>query len=213
MTSTALEEVWRVLTGTGAAAFEMTGAARFPASPYALDEIAVAAVGAALVAAAELAQARGGHRPQVTLDRAHAALAFASERHLQAERPLPAGFAPLSRFARTRDGHIRLHANYPHHRAALLRALPLQGGCGDPPEDEALAVIATRDAEELETAIVAQGGAAAAVRSGEQWLAHPQGQAVTGLSLLDFEPSDVQAPPLPAGGTLPCDGLRVLDLT
>ena len=33
------------------------------------------------------------------------------------------GFAELSRFAQTADGWIRLHGNYPHHRAALLRVL------------------------------------------------------------------------------------------
>jgi crotonobetainyl-CoA:carnitine CoA-transferase CaiB-like acyl-CoA transferase len=190
---------------------------RYLGSPFALDQVACATVEATLLAAAALAEARGGPRPAVSVEAAHAALAFASERHLRTPRPLDPPFAALSRFAATADGHIRLHANYPHHRAALLRAL------GDPPEDAALAAIAARSAEELETAIVDHGGAAAAVRSHAQWLSHPQGQAVSGLELIEVEsserapserePSDTRMAGLRSPAPLPCSGLRVLDFT
>jgi len=144
----------------------------------------------------------------VSLERAHAALAFSSERQLRAQRPLGQGFAPLSRFAATADGHIRLHANYPHHRAALLRAL------GDPRDERAaLAAVRLRRASELEQAIVAAGGAAAEVRSASDWRAHPQGQATVGLPLLELTSGELEAPPLRPAGPLPCSGLRVLDLT
>jgi crotonobetainyl-CoA:carnitine CoA-transferase CaiB-like acyl-CoA transferase len=186
-------------------------------SPFALDQVATTVVETALLAAAELAEARGGPRPAVGVAAAHAALAFASERHLRMQRPLDPPFAALSRFAATADGHIRLHTNYPHHRAALLRAL------GDPPEDAALAAIAARGAVELEAAIVEHGGAAAAVRSHAQWLSHPQGQAVSGLELTEVEPSepepsepepsDTRMAELRSPGPLPCSGLRVLDFT
>jgi CoA-transferase family III len=204
-----LEQAWRALGGAGTPALELHGGTRFLGSPFALDEIATATIGAALLAAGELAQARGQPKPAVALDRAHAALAFASERQLRtrATAALDAPFAALSRFASTSDGHIRLHANYPHHRAALLRAL------GDPPERAALAAIATRRAAELEQAIVDAGGAAAAVRSPAQWSGHAQGRAVAPLGLLDFEPRRTPAPPLAPAGPLPCSGLRVLDLT
>jgi hypothetical protein len=207
--ASALEEAWLGLGGTSAPklGLEPGRDQRSLTSPFALDDIAVAAIGAALLAAAELVQARTGTKPEVSLARAHAALAFASERHLRAEHALGSAFAPLSRFAPTADGHIRLHANYPHHRAALLRAL------GDPPQRDALDVVATRQAEELETAIVNAGGAAAAVRGASDWLAHPQGQANAQLGLVDVEPSDTHAPALPPPGPLPCSGLRVVDLT
>jgi CoA-transferase family III len=74
--------------------------------------------------------------------------------------------------------------------------------------DDPVAAAAGRRAEELESAVVAEGGAAAAVRTPEQWAAHPQGAAVAGLPLLtlrriaDGPPRDVRL-----------DGLRVLDLT
>jgi len=203
-----LESAWRALADDSAPALEVRGAGELPASPYALNDIAIAAIGASLLAAAELAEARSGRRPVPSLERAHATLAFSSERHLRAQRPLGPGFAPLSRFAATADGHIRLHANYPHHRAALMRAL------GDPPDDRAaLAAVALREAGELEDAIVAAGGAAAAVRSAQEWRAHPQGHAAIGLPPLDLEPGEADAPPLAPFGPLPCSGLRVLDLT
>lgn len=203
-----LDGAWFALSGAPAPELELRGNGRFLCSPFALDEAAVASIGAALLAAAELAEARGGDRPAATLERAHAALAFCSERRLRAERPLEPPFAPLSRFAATADGHIRLHANYPHHRAALLHAL------GDPPDERAaLAAIGAREGTELEQAIVAAGGAAAKVRSSGDWQTHPQGEAVVGLPPLDLVPGAVDAPPLAAPGPLPCGGLRVLDLT
>jgi CoA-transferase family III len=204
----ALQSLWRALACATAPELDVRGAGRFLGSPFALDEAAVAAIGASLLAAAELAEARGGQRPAVTLERAHAALAFSSERHLRAERPLGPGFAPLSRFAATADGHIRLHANYPHHRAALLHSL------GDPPDERsALAAVRLRAGDELEHAIVAAGGAAARVRSVSEWREHPQGEATIGLSPLDLEPGLAEAPALPPPGPLPCSGLRVLDFT
>jgi crotonobetainyl-CoA:carnitine CoA-transferase CaiB-like acyl-CoA transferase len=63
-------------------------------------------------------------------------------------------------------------------------------------------------AEELETAVVAAGGAAAAVRTPEEWPAHPQGRAVAALPLLSLRRT-ADGPPR----TVPLEGARVLDLT
>src|SRR5690625_7961124 len=51
------------------------------------------------------------------------AASFGSLEHLRVEGRHSPGFAPLSGFWRTADGWIRLHANYPHHEQALMRAL------------------------------------------------------------------------------------------
>jgi len=175
---------------------------------YDVDALAVGAVREALEAAAELAEARGGRRPRAALDPAHVACAFASERHLRrGGSGLGPGFAPLSRFARTREGWIRLHANYEHHRRALLAVLGTD-------EDGAPDAIAERGAEELEDAIVAAGGAAAAVRSPDEWAAHPQGRAARQLPLVEAIPVATPASPRRLGaGELPASGVRVLDLT
>jgi crotonobetainyl-CoA:carnitine CoA-transferase CaiB-like acyl-CoA transferase len=166
------------------------------AGRLAVPALALGSVAAQLSAARALTDE--GTAP-LDLDAVHVGLAFRSERHACLDgRPVGMGFAPLSRFWRTADGWLRLHGNYPHHRAAAVRVL------GEDVEGAA----ARWRAVDLETAVVEDGGAAAAVRSAEEWLAHPQGRAVATLPLLSVRRSSdgpLRSPAL--------RGLRVLDLT
>ena len=62
----------------------------------------------------------------------HVAVSFTSERHARVRgAPGGAGFAPLSRMVRCRDGWARTHVNYAHHEAALRRALRIEGGSAE----------------------------------------------------------------------------------
>ena len=82
----------------------------------------VVAVGASLLAAT------AGTGTPVELDTRQLAVALRSERHLRRDGASPGSpFDPLSAFHRTTDGWLRLHANYPWHRAAALRVL----GCAE----------------------------------------------------------------------------------
>ncbi len=167
--------------------------------PLAVPELALGAVTAQLAAARLLT----GDRSPVRLDAAHVALAVRSERFVRlGGRPVGLGFAPLSRFWRTADGWLRLHGNYPHHRAAAASVL------GSEDVDAVAAAAAGWAAEDLESAVVAAGGAAAAVRTAEAWSASPQGRAVEGRPLLELRRVAGGAPRRPA-----LRGLRVLDLT
>jgi hypothetical protein len=161
-----------------------------------VPDLAVGAVAAQLLAARELTGTASG---PLTLDARHVGLAFRSERFARlGGYPVGMGFAPLSRFWRTADGWLRLHGNYPHHRAAAVAVL------GD---DVATAALRWR-ADELESAVVAAGGAAAAVRTAAQWRAHPHGAALADMPLAALRrvaDGPARAPSL--------DGLRVLDLT
>jgi hypothetical protein len=142
--------------------------------PLDVDALAVNAVVAALVAAADLAEARGLRRPALSLSAEHVAVSFTSERHARVRgAPGGAGFAPLSRMVRCRDGWARTHANYAHHEAALRRALRIEGGA-----EELEAAALSLSAVELEDAVVAAGGCAAALRTSAEWAAHPAGAAV-----------------------------------
>jgi crotonobetainyl-CoA:carnitine CoA-transferase CaiB-like acyl-CoA transferase len=106
---------------------------------------------------------------------------------------------------------VRIHTNYRHHRDAALRALDAR----EAREDVARA-IAARAAEDVETAIVREGGAAAMLRTPSEWAAHPQGRAVAAEPLILSETA-----PIPSGrridelrpGTPPLAGIRVVDLT
>ncbi|MEM7521711.1 MAG: CoA transferase [Pseudomonadota bacterium] len=101
-----------------------------------------------------------------------------------------------------KDGWVRLHTNAPHHRDAALRVL----GCAA--EKSAVAeACATWAKDVLEDAIVAEGGAAAAMRSLAAWADHPQGRAVAAEPLIAWQQSGEGAAPLALAET------RVLDLT
>ena len=214
MTGPGLYDVWRALGGDPSRLDLLTteGPERPLPGPLPTGELAVASVGAMLLAAGELLEARGGGRVPVAVDAAHVAWAVRSERLLRVDGASPGDpFDPLSAFLETADGWVRTHANYPHHREALLGVLGGGGGA-----EQVRARARSWSAEELEAAVVAAGGVAAAMRSPEQWQAHPQGRALGELPLLDLDPGPGHAPaalpPLDRGGP-PAAGLRVLDLT
>ncbi|MEU6881138.1 CoA transferase [Streptomyces sp. NPDC046712] len=168
-------------------------------------DLARATVAVAGLAAVE----REGRTGGVRVDDGAVATAFVSERHLLVNGRAPVNFAPLSRFWRASDGWVRTHANYPHHRRALLDALGAQGTVPAPEKAVAAvaAAIAERKAVDVESAVYAAGGLAVAVRTPEQWAASGQGREVAKRPLLTRERLD-DAPPRRRSGPL-----RVLDLT
>ncbi|XIE78023.1 CoA transferase [Streptomyces sp. SBR177] len=163
-------------------------------------DLARATVAVAGLAAVE----RAGLPGPVRVDDGAVATAFVSERHLRVDGRAPVSFAPLSRFWRAADGWVRTHANYPHHKAALLGAL----GASDSVEAVAEA-IGGRRAVDVESAVYAAGGLAVALRTPGEWAAHEQGRAVAARPLLTRERLDEAAPPRRRGER----PLRVLDLT
>ncbi|MFC8129103.1 CoA transferase [Streptomyces sp. NPDC057302] len=208
---------WAALGGDPALLSEVTSVAWEGALPAKLPvrELARGCVGACALAAAELTAARTGRSvPKVRVDDAAVATAFTSERHLLVDGRAPVAFAPLSRFWHTADGWVRTHANYPHHRQALLAALELPDAAS---VESVAARLAKRSALDVEDAVYAAGGLAVALRTPQEWAAHPQGVAVTRQPLLSRE-RIADGPPraLPAltgSPALPAAGLRVLDLT
>ncbi|MFI9050758.1 CoA transferase [Streptomyces sp. NPDC053427] len=209
---------WTVLGGDPALTERLTYGgppgllpARLPVMALARTTVAVCAL-----AAAELAAERnGGPVPAVRVDDGAVAAAFLSDRLVRIDGRAPSTFAPLSRFWRTADGWVRTHANYPHHRARLLRALGLPESAGPA---EVRAELAGRRAEEVQETVYSAGGLAIAARTPEEWAAHPQGVAVAAHPLLTLDTLDAGTPPRPLpplaeGPALPAAGLRVLDLT
>ncbi|MFJ9816548.1 CoA transferase [Streptomyces sp. NPDC101151] len=217
---TAIKYAWSALGGDPVLAERVTPvlregvlAARLP-----VRQLARACVGACALAGAELAARRAGldEVPAVGVDDGAVAAAFHSERLLRVDGRAPVAFAPLSRFWRTADGWVRTHANYPHHRARLLRALGLPA---DAPVAEVAALIAERTALEVEETVYGGGGLAVALRSPKEWSAHEQAAVLAARPLVERErlgsararvlpPLDPAAAPL-----LPAAGLRILDLT
>lgn len=206
-----LQQIWQSVAGSPAALehvrFRGEGGL---ASAFEVTSLAAASMAAAGLAAARLEQALHSldHTPTVTVDRRLASMWFALSVRPQGWA-LPPAWDAVAGDYRCADGWIRLHTNAPAHRAAALAVL------GVPPERAAVtqAVLAW-PAEALESAVVAQGGCAAALRSASQWQAHAQGQAVRGAPLLEQQAGQPAAQPgwQPVRGH-PLQGLRVLDLT
>lgn len=186
--------------------------------PLDAEGLALASVGAAAAALDRYTGAAGRYTasPELT------AAAFDSSGHLRIAGRTLQGFAPLSGFRRTRDGWIRLHANYPHHRQRLLQALDATT------TEEAEAALRGMDSLEAESALQARGAVAAAVRTRAEWQASDMGRAAAAGPWIVLDP---QVPDGPAAGAAtqgrgrrdipqpganprrPLAGARVLDLT
>jgi hypothetical protein len=180
-------------------------------SPFAVTTLAVEAVEDCARAAAELGEARGRPLPVIGVDTRAVAAAVSSERHLRIAGERPVAWAPLSGFFAARDGWVRLHGNYPHHAAANSRAL--SGADGVAAVREA---VAERAAADVEAAVVAAGGVAAAVRSSEAWRHSAEGAAAAAAPLVERRATGAGRTALPGVVSpvgAPASGLRVLDLT
>ncbi|MGC0418840.1 CoA transferase [Embleya sp. AB8] len=205
-----LDQAWRALGGDPAdrAPIGFTGPAHTMSSALPVTALGQASIGAAALAARELGAARGESDPApVVLDSRAVAVAMSSDRHLRlAGEPL-VSMHPLSRFHRSADGWVRLHGNYPHHRAAAFAALGVDSVAG------AIDALAKLTGVEIEELLAAHGALGFAVRESAEWAVHPQGAAVAGIPLLDLTRTDAGDPWCPGPSPAPAAGVRVLDLT
>lgn len=179
-------------------------------SRFAVTELAAQSFAAIGHALAELMTAKGllSVPPGVTVDRRLASLWFGFSIH-PVGWEMPPVWDAIAGDYETRDGWIRLHTNLLHHRAATCRVL------GTEAERAAIAqVVKTWDGDDLETAIIQEGGVAAVMRSLSGWQAHPQGAAVADEPLIAWEETPRSAPlDWPGTEDRPLRGLRILDLT
>lgn len=201
--------IWRALGGKAdlAGRVEFTGEGALP-SIFAVSDFASAAVAIAGLALAEWTEARSGKLAAVTVDRRLASLWFGFSIAPQGWE-LPPAWDPVAGDYLAADGWIRLHTNAPHHRAAALKVLGTRA-------DRAAAAraVARWRADDLETAIVAEGGCAAAMRSERAWAEHPQGRAVLAEPLMRMDAGDAaEAFTGTFNPSRPLRGIRVLDLT
>lgn len=197
------EELLDTVTTTGPravlpSAFDVTG-------------LATGAVAVATLAAARLAAARREcPQPAVTVDSRGASAAFASERLFQpigwTQPPL---WDPIAGNYRAADRWIRLHTNYAHHRAAVERVLAARD------RDTVQAAVAHRPADEIESAAIEAGGAAATMHDRSEWLASAAGAATAQTPPVAVTGSRHSDPAAWAAtwGERPFTGVRVLDLT
>jgi crotonobetainyl-CoA:carnitine CoA-transferase CaiB-like acyl-CoA transferase len=186
-------------------------------SSFAVGTAAQASLALAALAATEIGRVRNGLEQSVSIDMREAALECCGWFTLDGRAPViwdpVAGLYPCGPGGR--DGWIRLHANFAHHRDGALRLLGLPPG-GDTPREAVAAALTQWSASAFEEAAAQAGLVVAALRSFDEWDRHPQAAAVAALPLVEIE-RIADAPslawPALAPASRPLEGLRVLDLT
>ncbi len=212
-TSDILGKLWQ-LAGLDPAALgriELPGEGPILASSFRVADAAQASIGAATLAAAEIHRRRGGPTQRASVERRHAMLEFHSERYIALDgAEAPARWNNIAVVYKCRDGRwVRLHTNFPHHRD---RVLALLGCAGE--RAAGAAALAQQDAFIFEQDAAEAGACVSAMRSQDEWDAHPQGMAITSLPPLQITKIGEAPPiPLPLLGARPLSGVRVLDLT
>jgi len=179
-----------------------------PSGHFLHDAIAASSFSASLLAARRV----GCAVPSVELDPAKIATAVTSDQYFRLNGEPVSAWAELSGFWPCSDGWVRTHANYPHHRSALLSALDLAADTG---ADEFMLALHAMKTADVEQRVLEAGGVATVVRSGEQWAEHPQAVAVAELPVIELTSlGDADTAKLPDTTVdAPLAGLRVLDLT
>ncbi|MGH7840912.1 MAG: CoA transferase, partial [Candidatus Binataceae bacterium] len=202
-----LREVWEALGGAPAmlanVGFDGVGDL---ASAFRVSDLAAASIGIAALSVGELIASRHAAFPAIQIDRRLASKWFGLSIRPQGWS-LPPIWDVTAGDYRTADGWIKLHTNAPHHRAAALSVL----GVAADKEAVARAVLGWK-ADRLEGAIGENGGCAAAMRSLEEWAAHPQGRAVAREPLFHFDAGSLGRDRKWAiDRERPLAGIRVLD--
>jgi len=206
-----LSDVWTSSGGEPSAldALTLTGDGPQLPSSFRVAAAAQISIAASALAAAEIWKLRGGEAQQVTVDMRHAVVECRSERYLRLDdKPPPPAWDAIAGVYKTRDGFVRLHTNFPHHRDAICKVLNCK------PEREAVqAALMEWDGEAFETAAYAASGVVAFMRSHDQWAATPHAAALAGLPLISIAKIGEAAPKPWPKGERPLAGIRVLDLS
>jgi crotonobetainyl-CoA:carnitine CoA-transferase CaiB-like acyl-CoA transferase len=207
-----LAELWTFAGGEPSAldAVKLTGAEPVLPSSFRMGAAAQASIAAAGLAAAEIWQLRSGERQSLTVDMVHAVAECRSERYLRVDdKPPPPAWDPTAGIYRTRDRRfVRLHTNFPHHRAAVCKVL----ACNEE-RDAIQAALMEWDGEPFETAAYAGGAVVSMMRSHDEWSATPQAAALAKLPPLTIEKIGDAPPKKWPKGDRPLAGIRVLDLS
>jgi crotonobetainyl-CoA:carnitine CoA-transferase CaiB-like acyl-CoA transferase len=207
-----LSQLWTSAGGDLAAldAVKLTGEEAQLPSSFRVAAAAQASIAATGLAAAQIWKLRSGQSQDVAVDMRHAVVECRSERYLRVDgKPPPPTWDAIAGVYKTRDRRfVRLHTNFPHHRAAVCKVLNCKAE-----RDGVQAALMQWDGEAFETAAYAAGGVVAMMRSHQEWSASPHAQALAALPPVLIEKIGKAAPkPWPAGDR-PLAGLRVLDLS
>src|SRR5580704_9170626 len=122
-----LADLWTLAGGEPSAleAVTLTGEEPQLPSSFRVAAAAQASIAAAGLAAAHVWKLRGGQSQGVAVDMRHAVVECRSERYMRVDdKPPPPAWDVIAGVYKTRDRRfVRLHTNFPHHRAAVCKVL------------------------------------------------------------------------------------------
>lgn len=207
-----LADVWTSVGGDAAALDAVTLTGKEPQLPssFRVAAAAQASIAASGLAAAEIWKLRSGQAENVAVDMRHAVIECRSERYLRVDgKPPPPAWDAIAGIYRTGDNRfVRLHTNFPHHRAAVCKVLDCKAE-----RDDVQKALMQWDAEAFETAAYAAGGVVAMMRTYDEWSATPHAKALAQLPPITIEKIGEAAPKPWPRGDRPLAGIRVLDLS
>ena len=181
-------------------------------SRFKIGEAAATALAACGVAADTIWTSSGGKHQHIEVDTAGAAvslISFLCQRLDDGSEPQRDPNRPLVGFYQAKDSRwVHLHGAFPDLAAGTLSVL----GC-DASAESIRAAVSRWDGQALEDALAEAGMCGAMARTREEWLAHPQGQALQSVPPVSIKRiADSPVEPIPAR-VRPLEGVRVLDLT
>ena len=207
-----LRTLWTELGGDGAALADihLSGADPVLPSSFRVGMAAQLSIAAAGAAARALGRRRLGIDQELHVDALAAAIECRSERLLRVNGERPSElWDPIAGIYPCRHGrHVRLHTNFAHHRAGIIRLL----GCQDTKAAVAQALV-DWEGEAFEDAATTAGMVVSYVRTFEEWDHHPQRAALAAQPLVGLAKIGCAPVPPAAGGVRPIDDLRVLEMT
>lgn len=191
---------------------EMRGRDPIMPSRFRIGEAAATALAACGVAANAIWTSSGGKHQHIEVDTAGAAvslISFLCQRLDDGSEPQRDPNRPLVGFYQAKDSRwVHLHGAFPDLAAGTLSVL----GC-DASAESIRAAVSRWDGQALEDALAEAGMCGAMARTREEWLAHPQGEALQSVPPVSIKRiADSPIEPIPARER-PLEGVRVLDLT
>ena len=212
---TSQSELSRLLQLTklpSADAVEIRGRDPVMPSRFKIGEAAAKALAACGVAANTIWTASGGKHQHIEVDTAGAAvslISFLCQRLDDGSEPQRDPNRPLVGFYQAKDGRwVHLHGAFPDLAAGTLSVLEC-----DASAESIRASVSRWDGQALEDALAEAGMCGAMARTREEWLAHPQGEALQSVPPVSIKRiADSPIEPIPARER-PLESVRVLDLT
>ncbi|MBL4907376.1 MAG: CoA transferase [Sneathiella sp.] len=218
--NSALKELLQIRNRADDGSVKISGNDPIYSTNFKVAETAAGVLAATGVAVSDIWELKTGRRQTVSVDTRHAAAAINSHSYLQFRQPdgryQAKDDSPLAQMAYdiikaypTKDGRWYLpHLGIKHLKERVLGILDCEMSM-----ESVAAAVAKWDAEDLDNALAEANTCGGIIRSEEEWLNHPHGQALAAQAVVEIEKIGESDPEPFAEDGPALHGIRALDLT